>query len=168
MTLRHFQQLSRRAAIKTKDPSTSALRDRFRPHAICHAVALQRTASIVSCVDISMRGQIYGPGPVHCNSWWKFSHPIFDSQEIPTPKVKRQPRGKVSTFSRLLLFDNVGILRCRAEQPFSTWTVVADGPGKTSLIGSCRPVSARGGRDFSYACREEVEDDGAGIRDPRP
>ena len=55
-----------------------------------------------------------------------------------------------------------------AEQPFSTRAVVPDGPGKTSLIESCRPVSSRRGRDFAYECCKEVEDDGAGIRDPRP
>ena len=50
-------------------------------------VALQCTASNVSCLNISMSSQIYGPGPVHCDAWWKFSIQCSISQEIPTPKV---------------------------------------------------------------------------------
>jgi hypothetical protein len=35
-------------------------------------VALQCTASMVSYINISMSSQIDGPGPVHCDAWWKF------------------------------------------------------------------------------------------------
>ena len=58
---------------------------------------------MVSCINISMSGQIYGPGPVRCDAGWRFVIHFSISRN----NDERQPRRKVAIFSRLLLFDDV-------------------------------------------------------------
>jgi hypothetical protein len=58
---------------------------------------------MVSCVNISMSSQIYGPGPVRCDAGWRFVIHFSISRN----NDERQPRRKVAIFSRLLLFDDV-------------------------------------------------------------
>jgi hypothetical protein len=102
-----------------KDPSTSVLRNRFRPLAICHVGNNQCRAPLISCINIRINSQIYGPGPVQRGAWWKFGIQ-FSSQEIPTLE-ERQSRRKVAALSRLLLLMISAFTgAARAEQPFST------------------------------------------------
>ena len=56
---------------------------------------------------------------------------------------ERQPRRKVAIFSPAYYFLMMSSISGGAEQPFSTRTVVPDGPGKTSLIKSVPPLCRR-------------------------
>ena len=58
---------------------------------------------MVSCINISMSGQIYGPSTVRCDAGWRFVIHFSISRN----NDERQPRRKVAIFSRLLLFDDV-------------------------------------------------------------
>ena len=113
---------------------------------------------MVSWINISMSGQIYGPGPVHAARGGNSSS-TFRSHEITD---ERQTRRKVAIFSRLLLFDDVEHFRWRGAT-FQHLNRCPGWTGKDEPYWSCRPLSTRRGRDFAYECCEEVEDDGAGI-----
>ena len=98
-----------------KDPSTSVLRDRFRRLAICH----------VGSVPVnSVAGQLHQDQHEQPNIWSRpcpqrraveIRYPIFDLTRNTNTGGERQTRRKVAALSRLLLFDDVGIHRCRAR-----------------------------------------------------
>ena len=105
-----------------KDPSTSVLQDRFRPLAICY---------VGSAPVHSVDGQLHQRQHEQPDIWSRpcplrrvveIRPPLFDLPIKRNTKTggERQTRRKVAAFSRLLLFDDVGVLRCRMEQPFST------------------------------------------------
>ena len=53
---------------------------------------------MVSCINISMSSQIYGPGPIHCDARWKFVIQFSISQEIPIPEVNVSRAEKLPLF----------------------------------------------------------------------
>ena len=63
---------------------------------------------MVSCINISMSGQIYGPGPVHCDAGWKFVIHFSISQQISIPEVN------VSRAEKLPLFPGYYFLMMQA------------------------------------------------------
>ena len=91
-----FTSCPARGAINMKVPSTSVLQDRFRLRAICYVGSVQCTATMVSCINISMSSQIYGPGPVHCDACWKSSsnfrsHETYQYQEVNVSRAGKFP-----------------------------------------------------------------------------
>ena len=70
---------------------------------------------MVSCINISMSGQIYGPGPVRCDAGWKF---------VIHFSISRNNRVNVSRAEKLPFFPGYyflmmsSILRCRAGATF--------------------------------------------------
>jgi hypothetical protein len=56
-------------------------------------VTLQGATSIVSCMNIGVTGQIYGPGPIHGDPGWKFViHFRFHKSRQPTPVITSPAR----------------------------------------------------------------------------
>jgi len=76
---------------------------------------------MVSCINITISSQIYGPGPVQCGAWCKFGIQFSVSQEVLILEVN------VSRSEKLPLFPGYYFTMmsaftgaARAEQPFST------------------------------------------------
>ena len=94
----------------------------------------------------------------------KIRHPLSISQEIPTMgvNVSRAEKLPLSPGYYFLMMPNISpVPRGPTFQHLNRcpgWT------GKDEPYWIMPPCATRRGRDFSYACREEVEDDGA----PRP
>ena len=76
---------------------------------------------MVSCINIRISSQIYGPGPVQCGAWWKFGIQFSISQEIPTLEVNVSRAEKLPFFpGYYFLIMSAFTGAARAEQPFST------------------------------------------------
>ena len=117
---------------------------------------------MVSCINISMCIQIYGPGPIKCDAGWKFViH--FDLTGISIPKVNASRAEKLPLFPGYYFLMMSSTCNARsnlsAPEPLYPWT------GKDELYWIL--MSTRRGGDFSYAGREEIEDDGEGVRGSR-
>jgi len=102
-----------------------------------------------------MSSQIYGPSPVHCDTWWKFVIQFSISQES-------QPRRKVAAFSRLLLFDDAKHFSAGARRPI--YGIPQAPVTRSECVCSVLNISGLA-PTFSSASRETFE--GAGLVLPR-
>ena len=76
---------------------------------------------MVSCINISISIQIYGPGPIHCDAGWKYVIHFSISQEVlilevNVSRAEKLPLFPVYYFLMISAFTGAQ----RAEQPFST------------------------------------------------
>jgi hypothetical protein len=141
-----------RAAIKTKDPSTSALRDRFRPHAICHTS---------SAPEYSVYGQLHR----HSHEWpdiWSKPYPLRCGAEIHDPRfdlIRISILGvNVSRAEKLPLFPGYYFLMMANVLRFLSGRATISTVRPLSLMDLERralldhAVSTRRGRDFGCEC----------------
>ena len=76
---------------------------------------------MVSCINIRISGQIYGPGPVQCGAWWKFGIQFLISQEVLILEVNVRRAEKLPLYpGYYFLMMSAFTGAARAEQPFNT------------------------------------------------
>ena len=76
---------------------------------------------MVSCINIRISSQIYGPGPVQCGAWWKFGIQFLISQEVLILEVNVRRAEKLPLYpGYYFLMMSVFTGTARAEQPFNT------------------------------------------------